>query len=136
MLHLSFSGRAIGVPSVPFDPLPAWVKEHTGNKLQGDRSPAAEESLLAGQSRITFPFDIAFALPGGRYAGFGEPLRRTNGEWIRTFAIITVPANELVAAIHDRMPAILHREDYDRWLGIEPDPRDALHPFPSRLLKM
>jgi putative SOS response-associated peptidase YedK len=47
-----------------------------------------------------------------------------------------VPANELVAAIHDRMPAILHRQDYDRWLGPEPDPRDALWPFPSKLLRM
>jgi putative SOS response-associated peptidase YedK len=57
-------------------------------------------------------------------------------EWVRTFTIITVPANDLVAAIHDRMPAIRHREDYDRWLGIEPDPRDALRPFPSELLRM
>jgi putative SOS response-associated peptidase YedK len=28
----------------------------------------------------------------------------TSGEWIRTFAIITTDANELVAEIHDRMP--------------------------------
>jgi putative SOS response-associated peptidase YedK len=48
--------------------------------------------------------------------------------------IVTVPANELVGTIHDRMPAILHREDYDRWLGTEPDPHDALHVFPSELL--
>ena len=51
-------------------------------------------------------------------------------------AIITVPANELVATIHDRMPAILHRDDYDRWLGIEPDPHDALRPFSAERLKM
>ena len=29
------------------------------------------------------------------------------GEWIRTFAIITTDANELVAEIHDRMPLII-----------------------------
>jgi putative SOS response-associated peptidase YedK len=40
---------------------------------------------------------------------------------VRRFAILTVPANDLVA-IHDRMPAILHGAHYDRWLGIEPDP--------------
>lgn len=34
------------------------------------------------------------------------------------------------------MPAILPREDYDRWLGIEPDPRDVLRSFPSKLLRM
>jgi putative SOS response-associated peptidase YedK len=36
----------------------------------------------------------------------------------------------------DRMPAILHREDLDRWLGAEPDPHDVLRPFPSELLWM
>ncbi len=34
------------------------------------------------------------------------------GQWIRTFAIITTDANELVAEIHDRMPLILRRDDY------------------------
>ena len=33
-----------------------------------------------------------------------------SGAWIRIFAVITVPSNELVAQIHDRMPAILERE--------------------------
>jgi putative SOS response-associated peptidase YedK len=28
----------------------------------------------------------------------------TSGEWLRSFAIITTEANELVADIHDRMP--------------------------------
>jgi putative SOS response-associated peptidase YedK len=31
-------------------------------------------------------------------------------------SVITTPSNELVRPIHDRMPAILAREDYDRWL--------------------
>jgi hypothetical protein len=38
-------------------------------------------------------------------AGLWENWRHPqSGERIRTFAIITVPANELVAQIHDRMP--------------------------------
>ena len=49
---------------------------------------------------------------------------------------MTVPANELVGTIHDRIPAILHRGDFDRWLGFEPDPHDLLRPFPSELLRM
>ena len=56
------------------------------------------------------------------------------GEWVRTFAIITTPANELVARIHDRMPAILKPIDYERWLGVDPDPHDLLVPFPSEPL--
>jgi putative SOS response-associated peptidase YedK len=45
-----------------------------------------------------------------------------SGEWIRTFAVITTDANELVAEIHDRMPAKLAPEGYTRWLSDEPDP--------------
>ena len=41
-----------------------------------------------------------------------------------------------MADIHDRMPVILRPEDYDRWLGIEPDPRDLLRPFPAELMRM
>ena len=52
-------------------------------------------------------------------------------EWQRTFAIVTVPANALVGTIHDRMPAILRPEDYERWLGPEAGAQDALKTFPA-----
>ena len=45
--------------------------------------------------------------------------------------MITLPSNESVGYIHDRMPAILKRESYDRGLGLEPDPHDALITYPS-----
>jgi putative SOS response-associated peptidase YedK len=59
-----------------------------------------------------------------------------SAEWLRTFAVITVPATPLVSQIHDRMPAILKPESYDRWLGIEPDPRDLLIACPAELMSM
>ena len=40
---------------------------------------------------------------GGLWENWKEP---ASGEWIRTFAVITTDANELVAEIHDRMPLI------------------------------
>jgi putative SOS response-associated peptidase YedK len=58
------------------------------------------------------------------------------GEWERTFAIITVPSNELVAQIHDRMPAILKPASYARWLSLEPDPHDLLITYPSEPMTM
>jgi putative SOS response-associated peptidase YedK len=48
---------------------------------------------------------------------------------LRTFATITVPANSLIAPIHDRMPAILENTEFRRWLGPESDPHDLLKPF-------
>ena len=70
-------------------------------------------------------------------AGLWENWRNPNtGEWERSFAIITVPSNELVRQIHDRMPAIVTPESYDRWLGLEPDPQDLLIAYPSELMTM
>jgi putative SOS response-associated peptidase YedK len=57
----------------------------------------------------------------------------SKSEWVRTFAIITTDANELVADIHDRMPLIVAPGDYIRWLGEEPDRRDLMRPFPADL---
>jgi putative SOS response-associated peptidase YedK len=74
------------------------------------------------------PFGIA-----GIWENWKEP---ASGEWIRTFAIITTDANELVADIHDRMPVILAPGDYARWLGEEPDLRDVMRPFPADLMRM
>jgi putative SOS response-associated peptidase YedK len=57
---------------------------------------------------------------------------------LETCAILTTPPNSLVAEIHDRMPAILNEEDYDRWLdpGITDPERvaDCLHPFDPKLM--
>lgn len=58
-------------------------------------------------------------------------------EWMRTFAVITTTANELVSDIHDRMPVIVPPSAYDRWLvNVEPDPRDLLVPHPSDPMRM
>jgi hypothetical protein len=73
----------------------------------------------------------------GGIAGLWENWKDSaSGEWIRTFALITTDANELVADIHDRMPAILAPEDYARWLSDEPDPRGLMRPFPAGPLRM
>jgi putative SOS response-associated peptidase YedK len=80
-------------------------------------------SLEGGQ-----PFGI-----GGLWENWKDP---TSGELIRTFAIITTDANELVAEIHDRMPLIIAHADYERWLGDEPDPHDLMRPFPAEPMQM
>jgi putative SOS response-associated peptidase YedK len=68
------------------------------------------------------PFALA-----GLWENWKDP---DSGDWLRTFTILTRP-NELVAALHDRMPVILHTADYDRWLGDEPDPGDLVQPYPA-----
>jgi putative SOS response-associated peptidase YedK len=68
------------------------------------------------------PFGVA-----GIWENWRDPL---TGKWERTFAVVTVPANELVAQIHDRMLAILPNDRFVRWLSDEADPRELLVPFP------
>lgn len=49
------------------------------------------------------------------FAGLWENWAGPEGE-VRSFTIITTAPNELMARIHERMPAILPREQYARWL--------------------
>ena len=50
---------------------------------------------------------------------------RIEGELL-TFAMVTVPANRLIATVTDRMPAFLAPEDWSKWLGEEPASPEAL----------
>lgn len=69
-------------------------------------------------------------------AALWENRKDAQGEWQRSFAIVTCQANELMAKIHERMPVILHPEDHARWLSDAPEADDLLRPFPAALMKM
>jgi putative SOS response-associated peptidase YedK len=75
---------------------------------------------------------FAFA---GLWENWRDKAAGEGAEWIRTCAIITCEPNELAATIHDRMPVILPREAWARWLGEEPADKDELRslltPFPA-----
>jgi putative SOS response-associated peptidase YedK len=49
------------------------------------------------------------------FAGLWESWSRGE-EPVESCTIVTTEANDLMRPLHDRMPVILHREDYDRWL--------------------
>jgi len=91
-----------------------------------------EWKAIKGQ-KAKQPYDIAmkdgtpFGI-GGLWENWKDP---TSGEWIRTFAVITTDANELVAQIHNRMPLILPPGEYARWISDEPDPHKLMRPFPA-----
>lgn len=96
------------------------------------------DKLGTGKSKDKQPFAIAMAddspfCLAAIWQTWRDPTTR---ELVRSFCILTCPPNEMMAKIHDRMPVILARADYERWLGSEPDPADLLKPFPSRLMKM
>jgi putative SOS response-associated peptidase YedK len=99
---------------VPVDNFYEWAKTETGKQ----------------------PYAIALADRGVMaLAGLWENWRSPDGEWMRTFAIITTTPNELCARLHNRMPVVLKREAWPLWLGEEASDASALKallaPFPS-----
>jgi putative SOS response-associated peptidase YedK len=76
-----------------------------------------------------------------------EPDNVTKPSTVETFTIITTEANDQVRELHDRMPVILAKQDYETWLNpsakalqllellkpftdqsLVPTPMDPLHP--------
>jgi putative SOS response-associated peptidase YedK len=70
-----------------------------------------------------------------RAGGLWENWKDPQGNWLRTFTIVTGEPNELVAPIHNRMPVILRPQDYGIWLGEKPADAETLSaacaPFPA-----
>ena len=76
------------------------------------------------------------------FAGLWEEWKGPDGIEMRTFTVITTTPNELAARTHDRMPAILCRDDEAVWLNQNPDASDAvtellslLRPYPQKLME-
>lgn len=72
------------------------------------------------------------------FAGLWDSWKSPSGEPLRTCTIITTQPNEVVASIHDRMPAILLPEAYESWL--DPSVKDEqflshwLAPYPAQAM--
>ncbi len=69
-------------------------------------------------------------------AGLYETWSDPQGGDIDTGCVITTPANAMARAVHDRMPAILAPQDFDRWLDCTDDRNagaalDLLKPAPD-----
>jgi len=120
--------------------IPAWAADSTGAartiNARADtaaskpsfRDPLRKQRCLipadafyewrrAARDKQPFCFEVgagdvfAFAGLWDRWAGPG-------GQVLETCTILTTMPNELLADVHDRMPAILPAEDYDRWLDL------------------
>lgn len=50
-------------------------------------------------------------------AGLWDTWRQDDGRVLNSFTIITTTPNKLMEPVHDRMPVILEKENYDHWLS-------------------
>ncbi len=76
----------------------------------------------------------------GLWAAWRDPAAPEERPWLHSCALITTAANQMMSAVHDRMPVILPRSVWDRWL--DPTNQDVgdlhgmLRAAPERLLTM
>ncbi len=94
---------------IPADGFYEWEKRESGGKLphfirHGDGTPLA-------------------------FAGLWSSWKSPEGDRVTTCSIITTTPNGLVAPIHDRMPLILLRAGWDRWLDREVTDPAAVSPL-------
>ena len=73
------------------------------------------------------------------FAGLWERWKDPCGEWVRSFSILTTTPNAVTSLVHDRMPVILDRADYDLWLdpamtNVE-EVTDILRPYRADLMR-
>ena len=60
------------------------------------------------------------------FAGLMETWSSADGSEVDTGAILTTSANRSMARIHDRMPVVIHPDDFSRWLDCKTqEPRDV-----------
>jgi putative SOS response-associated peptidase YedK len=140
--------------------IPSWAKDPSGSaKMINARSetaatkPAFRDALKhrrclipadgfyewkrSGSAKQPFCFEVhdgeLFA-----FAGIWERWRDKDGKNLKTCSILTTTPNALTAAVHDRMPVILHPMNYDLWL--DPSVRDTetaaemLKPYDARVM--
>ena len=142
--------------------IPLWATERTiGNKLFNARAetiavtPAFRDAFAKRRCLIPAngfyewkkatsgkePYAIVPADDGlFAFAGLWERWRDpASQEVVRSCTIITVPANEVLAPLHERMPAILDQALWAKWLGEDsvkrPEILKMLKPYPAERMR-
>jgi putative SOS response-associated peptidase YedK len=137
--------------------VPSWAKDASmGARLINARSETVAEKPAFRQAfrqrRCIIPADgfyewqridgrkqpFFFRMRDERPFGFAGLWERWEGEGgrvVNSCAILTTEANEVLRPVHDRMPVILHPEDYEMWLGADARELDLvkemLRPYPA-----
>ena len=126
--------------------IPSWAKDTSmGARLINARSETVEEKPAFRQAfkqrRCIIPADgfyewqrtdgkkqpFFFRMRDERpfgFAGLWERWEGEAGQVINSCTILTTEANDVLRPIHDRMPVILHPDDYELWLDVDARKQD------------
>jgi putative SOS response-associated peptidase YedK len=128
--------------------IPSWAKDVSiGARLINARAETVEEKPSFREAfkkrRCIIPADgfYEWQRTGGRkqpfffqmrdespfgFAGLWERWKGEGEEVIESCTILTTEANEVLKEVHDRMPVILHPEDYELWLDDDVRKRELI----------
>jgi putative SOS response-associated peptidase YedK len=138
--------------------VPSWSKSDAGfaNRINACGETLTDKSSyrpILARGRCAIPADgfyewqmpfkqpFFFKLRGDEafvFAGLCDHWEKPDGSILKTFTVITTSPNELVAQVHDRMPAILERKDLGAWLDGETliaDAMSMLKPYPAAAME-
>ncbi len=140
--------------------IPSWAKTASGSPMINARSETAAtmpafrdpmksrrclipaDGFYEWQRKGTTKQPFCFEVNDGElfaFAGIWDRWKDPSGQWTRSCSILTTTPNVVTSAVHDRMPVILHRDDYDLWL--DPGMTDVaavsemLKPYDARMMR-
>ena len=117
-----------------------WRKSFLYRRCLIPADSFVEWKRVSAKIRLPFLFAMKAGEPfgiAGIWQHWHSPDRKTE---LDTFAVVTVEPNEMVHDLteHGRMPLLIKRADYERWLrdeDVEQPPVDLLRPFDSDKMK-
>ena len=131
--------------------IPAWAKDPTKGvqPINAMSETAAEKPMFRDafkRRRCLIPADgfYEWKHEGGRkqpvyicmkdhqpfaFAGLWERWAGEEDDFIESCTLLTTEPNELLAQVHNRMPVILDRKDYDLWLDPAVQKVESLKPL-------
>jgi putative SOS response-associated peptidase YedK len=108
---------------VPTDGFYEW-KKFPALTLFGPDATAKSGKKKDAVEKQPYAFTMANGAPFA-FAGLWDRWKDPAGGALESYTIITTTPNELTATVHDRMPVILHPQDYDLWLSHPPVDKGA-----------
>jgi putative SOS response-associated peptidase YedK len=135
---LSFAAKQINARAETLAQRPAYREAYAKRRCLVPITAFYEWRKIDAQGTAKTKQPYAVALRDGSPMALGGLWERwrdkTTREITRSFAVVTVPANEQLKPLHERMPLILDEKDWPAWLGeTATDPAPLLKPYPAEL---
>lgn len=152
-IRLSPEGRRV-MHLLRWGLVPNWAKDPAiGNRLSNARGETVAEKpsfrsafqrrrclvpvdgyyewKAEGRTKLPHYFSMRDGEPFA-LGGLWESWRTPDGSILRTVCLITTSPNEVAEPIHDRMPVIVGKEDFEAWLSGKPhEALSLVRPFPA-----